>query len=138
MRYEIISVKTTGGKVPGNGRLSVLEDGGRDLPFEVKRLYWVYEVDEDIRRGFHAHKETWQFLFCPYGSIEIMLDDGEKKEYVTLDSPDKGLLLPPELWHEMLWKKPGSVLCVAASEYYDEADYIRDYDRFLEHARNLK
>lgn len=137
MTYDVIAVKTAGGTEPGNGRLSFIE-GGRDLPFEIKRMYWIYEVDGGAHRGFHAHKRNWQLLFCPYGSIDILLDDGTDRETVTLDSPSKGLILHPGLWREMIWKQSGSVLCVAASEYYDEQEYIRDYDQFLAYVREKK
>ena len=79
----------------------------------------------------HAHKLNCQLLFCPHGVIDINLDDGEEKTTVTLDEPGKGLLLMPGLWREMVWKESGSVLCVLASEYYDEEEYIRSYEDFV-------
>ena len=77
-------------------------------------------------------KALRQVLWCPYGSIRIRLDNGREKADVLLDSPDKGLIVEHYMWREMIWEKKDSVLCVAADSYYDESDYIRDYDEFLE------
>ncbi len=83
----------------------------------------------------HAHKNLNQVLWCPYGNIEVVLDNGKEKKTFALDFPQKLLLVGPGIWHDMIWKKEGSVLCVAASDYYDEGDYIRDYNEFLKHVR---
>ena len=130
MKYDVISIKSRSSKIPGEGALSFVE-GGRDIPFEIRRMYWIYEVEAGKHRGFHSHKQNHQLLVCPYGKIDIILDDGTKRETVTLDAPDKGLILYPDLWREMIWRQTGSVLCVATSEYYDEQEYIRNYDEFL-------
>lgn len=79
----------------------------------------------------HAHKKLQQILWCPYGEIKIILDTGKAKNYYLLDSPEKGLFIENGIWREMIWEKEGSVLCVAASDYYKEDDYIRDYNKFL-------
>ena len=77
-------------------------------------------------------------MYCPYGVIDIILDDGEKKTTITLDKPGKGLILMPGLWREMVWQKSGSVLCVLASEYYDAQEYIRNYDDFIAYSKNYR
>ena len=113
----------------GTGSLSYLESW-KDLPFSILRVYYIYEVPKGIKRGGHAHKKLKQILFCPYGRIEIIMDDGFGRESVLLDRADKGLIILPGIWREMRWLTEGSVLCVAASMYYDESDYIRDYSEF--------
>lgn len=129
--YKILELTTIPNKDPKYGVLSFLE-GKRDVPFPIRRVYWITETEVDLHRGFHAHKQNCQLLFCPYGKIDIILDDGSsEKKTVTLDGPGKGLLLMPGLWREMVWKENGSVLCVLASEYYDETEYIRNYDEFI-------
>lgn len=133
MDYELIQLRTVSDENPKYGSLCFMESGhdGKDISFEFKRIYCVYGVDAGLHRGFHAHKRNEQLLFCPYGSIEIIIDDGKSKESVILDSPKKGLVLHAGLWREMIWIKKDSVLCVAASEYYDPREYIRDYSEFL-------
>ena len=116
--------------VDGMGALSFFE-GEHDLPFAIKRIYYIHDVPAGIQRGGHAHKKLHQVLFCPCGSILITLDDGKNRREILLDKPEKALIIGPGLWREMLWQKADSVLCVAASEYYDEKDYIRDYECFL-------
>lgn len=132
MNYSIIEIKTFYGDNKSEGKLSVFE-AERDVPFAFKRFYYICGVEEGIKRGAHAHKELRQLLFCPYGEIKIVLDDGMDKEEVILDSSNKGLVLEPGLWRDMIWLEDASILCVMASEYYDEADYIRDYKEFLEY-----
>lgn len=135
--YRVIDVKTVKNDDPKYGALSFLE-GKRDIPFPIRRVYWITETEADLHRGFHAHKLNCQLLYCPYGVIDIILDDGQKRTTVTLDEPGKGLLLMPGLWREMVWKQSGSVLCVLASEYYDAQEYIRNYDEFIEYNRNYR
>lgn len=130
MNYQIIKLNTIWNENPKLGGLSFIESE-RDIPFDIKRIYCIYKTEENQHRGFHAHKKNWQLLFCPYGSIEIILKDGKNTEIVTLDDPSKGLLLTPGLWREMIWRHDDSVLCVAASEYYDPDEYIRDYEEYL-------
>lgn len=132
MDYEVMNLRAVAHENPDYGGLSFVESR-HDIPFEFKRLYWIYGVQADVHRGFHAHKLNEQLLVCPHGSIEIILDDGVSKETVLLDRPDKGLLLHCGLWREMVWIESDSVLCVAASEYYDPKEYIRDYSEFLKY-----
>ena len=99
---------------------------------KLNRIYYIYNVKKNHRRGFHAHKKLEQLAWCPYGSIEITLDNGNSKNIYKLDSPEKALYIGPGIWREMKWLKTGSVLCVAASELYDEDDYIRNYEEFIQ------
>ncbi len=129
---RIINLKKNGQKT--KGYLSFFEEE-RDIPFQIKRIYYIYDTPNGVNRGMHAHKNLNQVLWCPYGNIEVELDSGSVKKNFILDFPQKLLLVGPGIWHDMIWKKEGSVLCVAASDYYDEGDYIRDYNEFLRHIR---
>lgn len=124
-------------KTHGNEELGYLSffESNKDIPFDIKRIYYIYDVPVGLKRGQHAHKELQQVLWCPYGEIEVILDDGKEKTVYLLDSPEKALLVFKGYWHDMYWNKEGSVLCVAASDYYSEEDYIRDYDEFLKYAQ---
>ena len=130
MQYKMIDIKTNYAKDEAMGSLSVLESS-KDIPFDIKRLYYIQGTKAGVRRGHHAHKALWQLLICPCGSIRVDMDDGENKEYVILDAPSKGLLMAPGVWHTMDWLADNALLCVAASDYYDESDYLRNYDDFL-------
>lgn len=130
METTMITIKTIMDDDKNMGGLTFLE-AEQDIPFPIRRLYWIHGTEAGERRGFHAHRQNRQLLFCPYGAIDILMDDGKEKETVTLDDPSKGLIVEPHQWHEMTWRKSGSILCVAASEHYNAADYIRDYDEFL-------
>ena len=132
MNYSLISIKTIDSGYAG--KLSFFEEK-RDIPFEIKRIYYIHGVPNDSKRGAHAHIALKQLLFCPFGKIEILLDDGTEKASIILDDPSKGLVIGPGLWRDMRWHQADSVLCVAASEYYDEKDYIRDYDAFLNYVK---
>ena len=127
MKYQIMSLNTVMNKNPKLGGLSFVESE-RDIPFAIKRVYCIYKTEENQHRGFHAHKKNWQFLFCPYGAIDIILNDGEETQTITLDDPSKGL---------MVWKHDDSVLCVAASEYYDPDEYIRNYKEYLLYRKSI-
>src|SRR5674476_849390 len=130
MRNRIIELAQMGSK--DIGCISFFESN-RDIPFDIKRIYYTYSVPVGAKRGMHAHKSLKQLLWCPYGEIEIILDNGKEKTSYLLDSPEKALLVFKGYWRDIYWKKEGSVLCVAASDYYDESDYIRDYDMFLKY-----
>ena len=132
MKIDIINIKTI--KTNGMGELSFFE-AMKDVPFEIKRIYFITNVRKDIQRGGHAHKNLKQLLFCPYGNITIKLDNGYEKVEVVLDTPEKGLIVENNMWRDMLWNQDDSVLCVAANSYYDETDYIRDYDEFIKMVR---
>ena len=126
MNYKRIQIVTKG--TNNEGQLSFFES--KELGFEIRRIYYIYGVPQGVQRGGHAHKKLRQLLFCPYGSIKLILDDGYEKKEVILNNPSEGLLLEMGIWRDIYWLQDNSVLCVAASEYYDESDYIRDYDDF--------
>ena len=111
------------------GELSYFE-GMHEIPFEIKRIYYISKVPEGIRRGFHAHKKLKQVLFCPFGRIQIVLENHNGREEIELSDPSIGVVIEECTWREMLWLQKDSVLCVAASDYYDAEDYIRDYSEF--------
>ena len=112
------------------GQLVAIE-AMKDLPFEIKRVYYIYDTLSGVRRGFHAHKNLQQILICVSGSCKIHLDNGSETAEVVLDNPTTGLYIANNMWREMYDFTPGAVLLVLASEHYDEADYIRNYDDFM-------
>lgn len=116
------------------GKLCYLESE-RDFPFLIKRVYYTHSEAKGMQRGMHGHKTLRQVLICVYGKINVILDNGFERREVLLDSPEKGLIVDAGLWHDMIWMEDNSVLCVLASDYYDESDYIRDYDEFVEYVR---
>lgn len=108
---------------------------GVDVPFEIRRAYWVFGTESGVRRGFHAHRACRQAAVCVRGGCTIMMDDGSGAYDVRLDSPSKLLGIPPMVWHEMYDFTPDCVLLVFAEFAYDESDYIRDraeFDRLTE------
>lgn len=112
------------------GQLVALEEY-KDIPFEIKRVYYMYDTGEGVRRGFHAHKNLEQILICIHGSCKILLDNGDEKKIVSLEKPYEGLYIANNMWREMYDFSPDAVLMALASDYYNEEDYIRDYDEFL-------
>lgn len=114
------------------GQLVALEELSDFVPFEVKRIYYIFDTTPNTVRGKHAHKELRQVMICVSGActIECEMPDGTKSEH-RLDWPDKGLLIEGLVWRNMKDFSKGAVLLVLASEHYDESDYIRDYDMFL-------
>lgn len=113
------------------GYLSVIE-GGLDIPFEIKRIYYLYMVPE-IARGAHAHRKLQQFMVATSGSVHVTMNDGREKKTFVLDKPWKGLLVPAGLWRDLDDFSGGTVVMVLASEKYITEDYIRDYDEFLKY-----
>lgn len=111
------------------GELSFFE-AMHDVPFDVKRIYYISKVPEGVRRGFHAHKKLKQLLFCPFGKIQLILENKDAREEITLSDPSIGIQIDKPTWREMLWMEKNSVLVVAASDYYNVEDYIRDYSEF--------
>lgn len=112
------------------GSLISLEEN-KNIPFDIKRVYYIFGTEQGVARGFHAHKELVQVAICIKGSCSFLMDDGNKKETVILDSPTIGLVIDVMQWHEMHDFSEDCVLMVLASDYYDESDYIRDYDEFV-------
>jgi dTDP-4-dehydrorhamnose 3,5-epimerase-like enzyme len=111
------------------GSLVALE-AHKTVPFDVKRVYYIFGTKEGVSRGFHAHRALQQVSVCVTGKCRMVLDDGQRREDVWLDSPTKGLLIGDLVWREMHDFSPDCVLLVLASEFYDETDYIRSYDEF--------
>jgi len=112
------------------GQLVALEEHN-DIPFEIKRVYYMYDTTDGTVRGKHAHKALQQILICIHGSCKILLDNGKEKKVVPLEKPYEGLYVSNVMWREMFDFSKDAVLLVLASELYDEDDYIRDYDEFL-------
>ena len=112
------------------GLLIALEET-KNIPFEIKRVFYIYDVDASKSRGAHAHKESNQVLICTHGSCEIIFDDGKAREKVLLDSPEKGILQKSMIWSEMHNFSKDCVLMVLSDSFYCEKDYLRDYEQFL-------
>ena len=112
------------------GSLVALE-AAKTIPFDIQRVYYLFDTKPGVSRGFHAHKKLQQVAVCVTGQCRMVLDDGKERKEVWLDSSVKGIALPPMVWHEMHDFSPDCVLLVLASEHYDETDYIRDYEDFL-------
>lgn len=112
------------------GQLVALEEY-RDIPFQIRRVYYMYGTKEEVRRGFHAHRSLEQILICIHGTCKILLDSGIEKKIVSLEKPYEGLYIASDMWREMFDFSKDAVLLVLASDYYKEEDYIRDYEAFL-------
>lgn len=113
------------------GQLIALEEY-QDIPFRIKRVYYMYDTKEGVVRGHHAHRNLEQILVCIHGSCKVRLDNGREKKIVLLEKPYEGLYVANNMWREMYDFSPDAVLMVLASELYDESDYIRSYDDFLD------
>lgn len=116
------------------GNLTPIE-GGADVPFDIKRVYYLYDVPSDANRGGHAHKDLRQLIVAANGSFTITLDDGENKKAYTLNRPYQGLLIVPGIWRNLDDFSSGAVLLCLASELYDESDYIRNYVEFIDYKK---
>jgi dTDP-4-dehydrorhamnose 3,5-epimerase-like enzyme len=111
------------------GNLSVIEK--EVVPFEIKRVYYLYDVPAGAERGGHAHKKLQQFLVALSGSFDVILNDGKVEKSVTLNKPFEGLLITNGIWRELKNFSSGAVCLVVASDVFEEADYIREFDEFL-------
>lgn len=116
------------------GNLTAVE-GESDVPFPIRRVYYLYDLPGGESRGGHAHRALQQLLVCVMGALEVVLDDGITRRTVRLDRAYEGLLIRPMVWRELHNFSSGAICLVLASELYNEADYIRDHDRFLEAVR---
>lgn len=125
--YKLIKFKTLG---DARGSLIAIEPGF-NAPFEIKRVYYIFDTKEGVERGFHAHKKLKQICIAVKGSCTFVLDNGFTIEEIRLDNPNQGLLIEGLVWHYMKDFSSDCVLVVLASDYYDEGDYIRDYDKFI-------
>lgn len=112
------------------GNLTFIESGNH-IPFDVKRVFYLYHIPEGADRGAHALKTCYQLLIASAGSFDVIIDDGSSKARFHLDQPNQALLIPPPVWREMENFSPGSVCLVLASERYAESDYYRNYEDFI-------
>ena len=116
--------------IEDDGLLSVIE-GKRHVPFDIKRVYFIYHAVAGLDRGHHAHKKAHQAIFCIRGRFTLVLDDGHNRRSYRISNPDRGMEIPPRVWHEMKDMSRDTILLVVASDYYKESDYIRNYRQFL-------
>ncbi len=133
MTKKLINFKTNGDE---RGSLIALENN-HNIPFDVKRVYYIFNTKDKVRRGFHAHKNLKQVAICVSGSCKFLLDDGKNTEEVELNTPNQGLFLEGLIWREMFDFSDDCVLIVLADAYYDEEDYIRDYEVFKDKVNGL-
>ena len=126
--YKLVDFKTLGDE---RGSLIAIEQG-YNAPFDIKRVYYIFDTKEGVERGFHAHINLKQICIAVKGSCTFVLDNGKTRKEIKLDNPNQGLLIEGLIWREMKNFSSDCVLVVLASEQYDESDYIRDYDKFLE------
>lgn len=119
----------------------VVAESKNTFPFEIKRVYYITNISNtfnpEITRGEHAHKKIDQIIFCIKGSFLLTLDDGEKKQEIKLDSPNVGVRLRPKLWHGMSRFSSDCVILVLSDSFYEESDYIRNYDDFLSYIKTI-
>lgn len=132
INYKLVEFKVLGDH---RGQLIALE-ANRQIPFDIKRVFYIYGTQEGVPRGNHSHYKTKQFLVAVSGSCKVTLDDGKNKETYDLNKPNLGLFQDALIWGTMHDFSPDCVLMVLADEYYDENDYIRDYNKFLEVLKN--
>lgn len=118
------------------GSLIALE-ANKNIPFDIKRVYYIFATQMGVRRGLHAHKKLNQVAVCVTGSCKFLLDDGYTRQVLELNTPNRGLLIKQMVWREMFDFSPDCVLMVLADAYYDEGDYIRDYDQFIQFNNQL-
>lgn len=114
------------------GNITIVE-GQVNIPFDVKRIYYLYDIPGGEDRGGHAHKELRQLIVAASGSFDVILDDGTNKKIVTLNRPDYGLMVVPGIWRELIAFSSGSICLVLASLKYDANDYIQNYNEFKNH-----
>lgn len=112
------------------GSLVALEQN-KNIPFQIKRVYYMFDTLNGVRRGYHAHKILRQIAIAVRGSCKMLFDDGREKEVVILDNPAIGFIIDPMIWHEMYDYSEDCILMVLADDFYDESDYIRNYADFL-------
>ena len=129
------NVKLINLKKAVNEGILVFGEGLKEIPFVIKRVYYIFDVPNKAVRGRHAHRTLDQFLICVRGSLKILVDDSIKKEEIILDSPFVGMYLGPGVWHEMYDFSSDALLLVLAAEHYDEKDYIRKYDEFIKYKK---
>lgn len=127
MEIEIIDIPKIENSL---GNIAVIENDV--IPFEIKRVYYLFDIPSSAKRGGHSHKNLQQVLIAISGSFDVVLKDGKSEKIITLNKPDKGLLINNNTWRELENFSSGAVCLVLASTIFSEDDYIRDYDEFLE------
>jgi dTDP-4-dehydrorhamnose 3,5-epimerase-like enzyme len=137
-RYKMIGNIITFKKATDYRGALVALEGNKNVPFDIKRVYYIFETDLNFVRGQHAHKNLKQLMICTSGACTVRLDDGNEKEEVRLDRPDKGLYIENLIWREMYDFTPDCVMMVLTDQYYDPDDYIREYDDFLKAVKEAK
>nr|2PAE_A Chain A, DTDP-6-deoxy-3,4-keto-hexulose isomerase [Aneurinibacillus thermoaerophilus]2PAE_B Chain B, DTDP-6-deoxy-3,4-keto-hexulose isomerase [Aneurinibacillus thermoaerophilus] len=133
MENKVINFKKI---IDSRGSLVAIEEN-KNIPFSIKRVYYIFDTKGEEPRGFNAHKKLEQVLVCLNGSCRVILDDGNIIQEITLDSPAVGLYVGPAVWHEMHDFSSDCVMMVLASDYYDETDYIRQYDNFKKYIAKI-
>ncbi|WP_288842413.1 FdtA/QdtA family cupin domain-containing protein [uncultured Deefgea sp.] len=128
MQIKLIQLQKHGDE---RGALVALEEN-KNIPFPIKRVYYLFGTQAGVRRGFHAHKQLHQAAIVMRGSCRFHLDDGKEKIELLLDNPAQGLLIEPLIWHEMYDFSEDCVLMVLADDFYDESDYLRSYEEFIQ------
>jgi len=118
-----------------SGNITAIQNK-EEIPFDIKRIFYLYDIPGGESRGAHAHKECHQFLVAASGSFEVQLDDGKVKKTVMLNQPFRGLHIPPGIWASEVNFSSGAICLVIASHIYNESDYIRDYNEFLNCKKN--
>ena len=131
MNCKLLDFKTLGDE---RGSLIAIEQG-YNAPFEIKRVYYIFDTKEGVERGFHAHINLKQIAIAVKGSCTFTIDDGRERREINLNNPNQGLLIEGLVWREMKNFSSDCVLVVLASEHFDESDYIRDYEVFLKEAK---
>jgi len=119
------------------GNITIVE-GQAHIPFDVRRIYYLYDIPGGEDRGGHAHKELHQLIVAASGSFHVLLDDGQNKKIVTLNRPDYGLMVVPGIWRELFEFSSGAICLVLASQKYDQEDYIRQYNQFIDFRQKKK
>lgn len=117
------------------GNITIIQNGSHQ-PFDIKRVYYLYDVPGGSERGGHAHKKLYQLIVAASGSFDVTLDDGRNKKIIQLNRPYFGLLVVPGIWREIVNFSSGAICLVLASHKYDEADYIRDYSEYKEYVHD--
>jgi dTDP-4-dehydrorhamnose 3,5-epimerase-like enzyme len=112
------------------GNITAVENN-KNIPFEIKRIYYLYDIPGGEGRGAHAHKKLQQFIIAASGSFDVVLDDGNAKRVITLNHPNRALHIVPGIWRELRNFSSGAICLVLASEVYDEGDYLRNYKNFI-------
>ncbi|MBP3352097.1 MAG: FdtA/QdtA family cupin domain-containing protein [Lachnospiraceae bacterium] len=134
-QYKIVEFADLGDE---RGNLVVIEGEGQDIPFDIKRVFYIYGSDSEVVRGQHANRETEFLMVNVGGTSKVRIDNGYEQEIVELNRPGMGLYLPTMLWKDMYDFSPDSILLVLASKHYDAKEYIRDYNDYLEEIKKEK